>query len=256
MQRSRAMPSWRRRWAGGVACLRLVTGLLDCSALPTCHLLYCTVCWRLMLRWAASSPATPILQPRSSCRATSLFSPLQVQVIDGRIVVNAASLTVQAQEQQVYTRIVTGALCFLLVLTHFLALYVGGTGPASAPLPPRRGWRWMALPTVLSQVMGARSTVLCHTPLLHCLQSSLCWPPAPPLLAAEEGPRLNSLSYANRISNERWTPEDTELFYKVGGRLPSMQLSRAAVYDSIFDSGCLGSVRFWAWEGGLWMLGR
>ena len=36
-----------------------------------------------------------------------------------------------------------------------------------------------------------------------------------PFCPAEEGPRLNSLSYANRISNERWTPEDTELFYKV-----------------------------------------
>jgi hypothetical protein len=33
---------------------------------------------------------------------------VQVQVIDGRIVVNAASLTVQAQELQPFTRVVTG----------------------------------------------------------------------------------------------------------------------------------------------------
>lgn len=54
-------------------------------------------------------PSTPLLLLYLK---QSLLSPLQVQVIDGRIVVNTASLTVQAQEQQVYTRIVTGVLCF------------------------------------------------------------------------------------------------------------------------------------------------
>ncbi len=33
--------------------------------------------------------------------------------------------------------------------------------------------------------------------------------------AAEDVPKLNSLTYMNKLSNERWTPEDTELFYKV-----------------------------------------
>ncbi|KAL4524575.1 hypothetical protein Ndes2526A_g06695 [Nannochloris sp. 'desiccata'] len=61
----------------------------------------------------------------------------QVQVVDGRIVVNRQSLTVEAQEREQYTRIVT-----------------------------------------------------------------------------EDMNRLNSMSYTNRISNERWTTEDTELFYK------------------------------------------
>lgn len=68
--------------------------------------------------------------------AGSVLAP-QVQVIDGRIVVNAASLTVQAQELQPFTRVVT-----------------------------------------------------------------------------EDTPKLNSLTYMNKLSNERWSPEDTELFYK------------------------------------------
>ncbi len=61
----------------------------------------------------------------------------QVQVVDGRIVVNRQSLTVQAQERQQYTRVVN-----------------------------------------------------------------------------EDQNRLNSMTYMNRISNERWSTEDTELFYK------------------------------------------
>lgn len=51
------------------------------------------------------------LKPRHlTFGAMSLCSPAvaQVQVIDGRIVVNAASLTVQAQELQPFTRVVTG----------------------------------------------------------------------------------------------------------------------------------------------------
>jgi hypothetical protein len=69
--------------------------------------------------------------------------------VDGRIVVNQQSLTVQAQEREEYTRVVT-----------------------------------------------------------------------------EDSARLNSLSYMNRISNERWTLEDTELFYKVT-EVPSSGLAGA-----------------------------
>ena len=32
----------------------------------------------------------------------------------------------------------------------------------------------------------------------------------------EGQPKLNSASYMRTIGNERWSPEDTELFYKVG----------------------------------------
>ena len=31
----------------------------------------------------------------------------------------------------------------------------------------------------------------------------------------EEVPRLNSMSYVNRLSNDRWSVEDTELFFRV-----------------------------------------
>jgi len=79
----------------------------------------------------AVAPAGPS-QPRAGGLAP------QVQVVDGRIVVNRQSLTVQAQEKQEYTRIVT-----------------------------------------------------------------------------EDNARLNSMTYMNRISNERWSVEDTELFYRV-----------------------------------------
>lgn len=61
----------------------------------------------------------------------------QVTVVDGKIVVNRHSLTVQAQEKQEYTRVVT-----------------------------------------------------------------------------EDANKLNSMTYMSRISNERWSAEDTELFYK------------------------------------------
>lgn len=43
-----------------------------------------------------------------------------------------------------------------------------------------------------------------------CANAWLAPGPAP----AEDAPKLNSLTYMNRISNERWSPEDTELFYK------------------------------------------
>jgi len=61
----------------------------------------------------------------------------QVHMVGGRIVVNRQSLTVQAQEREQYTRVIT-----------------------------------------------------------------------------DDTNRLNSMTYTNRISNERWTTEDTELFYK------------------------------------------
>jgi hypothetical protein len=50
----------------------------------------------------------PYAQPYPTPTALHCHLYLQVQVIDGRIVVNTASLTVQAQEAQAYTRVVTG----------------------------------------------------------------------------------------------------------------------------------------------------
>lgn len=42
--------------------------------------------------------------------------------------------------------------------------------------------------------------------------ATICPPPA------EDAPKLNSLTYMNKLSNERWTPEDTELFYKASSQ--------------------------------------
>ena len=59
---------------------------------------------------SSCAPTCPNLpHPNFALPATCAAHPeLQVQVIDGRIVVNTASLTVQAQEAQAYTRVVTG----------------------------------------------------------------------------------------------------------------------------------------------------
>lgn len=77
-----------------------------------------------------------LLASQHVSRTNANLAP-QVHMVDGRIVVNRQSLTVQAQEREHYTRVIT-----------------------------------------------------------------------------EDMHRVNSMTYTNRISNERWTTEDTELFYK------------------------------------------
>ena len=85
----------------------------------------------------AATAAIAAAGPRHPNNNNNVALAPQVQVIDGRIVVNRKSLVVQAQEREQYTRVVT-----------------------------------------------------------------------------EDSSRLNSMTYMNRISNARWTAEDTELFYK------------------------------------------
>jgi hypothetical protein len=89
------------------------------------------------LALAGAAGAGPSTAPRGPQLPRNANLAPQVQVVDGRIVVNRQSLTVQAQEREQYTRVVN-----------------------------------------------------------------------------EDYNRLNSMTYMNRISNERWTTEDTELFYK------------------------------------------
>lgn len=124
---------------------------------------------------------------------------------------------------------------FFLVLMHFLALHAGGGRAGSGTTAPTER---LAVDGLASSMIpsdgGQRQRALPHSIAPLPPKLPLLTTPAPPLFAAEEGPRLNSLSYANRISNERWTPEDTELFYKVGGRLPNMLLSQPRCCVSLY----------------------
>ena len=58
------------------------------------------------------------------------------------------------------------------------------------------------------KVVCSRFTCSCHC----ALQGPA---PMPVGQAVEDGHLVNSSSYAHRAPNDRWTGEDTELFYKV-----------------------------------------
>ena len=58
------------------------------------------------------------------------------------------------------------------------------------------------------------SAITCHPPCMHATPSE-ARARGLFLSLAPAAQKLNNASYSNRINNDRWTPQETELFFRV-----------------------------------------